>query len=890
MRIRRLEIRSFKKFRNPVVIDELGDGLTVIAGDNEEGKSTVLHALRTVLFEKYKLQGEPAKQLQPQGSDVQPQVLLDFEIKGARYSLHKGFCQQSFAKLEAPEGTLLNLAAEERLQLLLRYEPPGRGPSKLEHQGIWGLFWLEQGSGFENLPIRPQVRQTVLSALEGEVGAVLGGEQGRSVIAAVAQRYGELFTQQGKARGELKKASERVEQLEEELRDVGAKLQSYEEQVDALSKTRARLSRYAQERLLEQAQERRELQEREVQRIERLAERVRQAEMDEELARVQHEAALSRWREREKAMKASRAATERGQKQGELLATEQAALAPQDEACEQAKRALEIAEREREDAERGLQEWGHRIEQARAAVSAADISRRLELATAAQRAFEQARTRLGELRIDDRRLRELRKLERALIEAEAGMVAVATRVELALVAGQELRVHELPADPTKPLIISERTVLGLPGVGELTITPGATALAERTAAAAEARQALARGLFEVQARDLPDAERLLAERKQLESAEREQLQLHKTYAPEGIDALRTESARAEAVLREARPGEVASAPLSVPDAEQGLATARERQAQHRRLAEERRATWTREEQAAKQQQQRVLRLSIEAESARREAESATSALTAEREQTSDEELLLARQQREAELRRSQDETAAARAALLSADPEGARRELHGRERAVKLIAEDIEVTRRQAHDLEIELRTLGQLGLGERAMELEGERLRARALLERQERQAGALRLLHETLQSAEREAKEAFLLPVQRMVQPYLNILFPRCEVVFDEGELAIRGLRRDGHDEPFDSLSIGTREQLAVIARLGFADLLRGQGQPAPVILDDALVYSDAERFDAMLKVLQKASEHTQILVLTCRERDYRLLGAPIVRLASCVQRLAG
>ena len=75
----------------------------------------------------------------------------------------------------------------------------------------------------------------------------------------------------------------------------------------------------------------------------------------------------------------------------------------------------------------------------------------------------------------------------------------------------------------------------------------------------------------------------------------------------------------------------------------------------------------------------------------------------------------------------------------------------------------------------------------------------------------------------------------------------------------------------------------------RAAFADLLRGQGQPAPVILDDALVYSDGERFDAMLRLLQKAAQHTQILVLTCRERDYQLLGAPLIRLAACVDRAA-
>jgi hypothetical protein len=889
VRIRRIEIRNFRRFRKPVVIDGLGDGLTVLAGDNEEGKSTVLKALRTVLFDRYKLRGADVQRLQPHGSDVQPEVKLDFEIGGARYSLHKGFIHQPFARLVTPEGPLLNMAAEEKLQQLLRYEPPGKGAAKLEHQGVFSLFFVEQGSGFDNLPVRSQVKQTLVSALEGEVGAVLGGEQGRAVIAGVAQRYAELFTAQAKPRGDLKKAAERVEQLAAELARLENELHSYDEKVDVLSKTRARLLRSEQERLLELAQERLEEQRREVQRIERLAERVKELQTAEELARAQHEAALGRWREREKKGAAATRAQARAEQQGQLLAAEREALGPDLEACAQLREALEATERELGEAERGVQDWEARRERARAKKSAEDLQRRLELAQAAQRTAEQARARLLTHRVDDRRLRELRRLERAVIEAEAGLQAVATRVELSLLPGQGLRIDGAPHDAGQPLLVTERTRLELVGIGTVTITPGASELGERTASAAAARQALQRALSDVAARDLQDAERQHAERAQLEAQEREQAQLVSTYVPEGLEAARAELLRAELALSQAPEGDAAVAELGPAEAEQRLAAARERLLSHKREAAARRKSWEREEQASRERRERVLRLSIEADGARHEAEAAAAALSAERAQRSDEELVAERRQREEQLVRAQAETAAARTALFSANPDEARQQLQARERAVKLIQSDQEAMRKQVHELEIELRTLGQTGLGERAQQLAGELTRARALAERQSRQAGAVKLLHETLQAAEREAKEAFLRPVQRHVQPYLNVLFPRCELVLDENELMIRHLRRDGTDEPFESLSIGTREQLAVITRLSFADLLRGQGQPAPVILDDALVYSDGERFDAMLRVLQKAAQHTQILVLTCRERDYQLLGAPLIRLASCVDRAA-
>jgi uncharacterized protein YhaN len=63
-----------------------------------------------------------------------------------------------------------------------------------------------------------------------------------------------------------------------------------------------------------------------------------------------------------------------------------------------------------------------------------------------------------------------------------------------------------------------------------------------------------------------------------------------------------------------------------------------------------------------------------------------------------------------------------------------------------------------------------------------------------------------------------------------------------------------------------------------------MREHGQPATVLLEDAIVFADDQRFDRMLHILQKAAQHLQIVILTCRERDYQAAGAPIIRLSDC------
>ena len=161
-------------------------------------------------------------------------------------------------------------------------------------------------------------------------------------------------------------------------------------------------------------------------------------------------------------------------------------------------------------------------------------------------------------------------------------------------------------------------------------------------------------------------------------------------------------------------------------------------------------------------------------------------------------------------------------------PEKVRLQLDQAGKAVEEIQRDIGGLNEGIRELQTELRAPGQMGLGEEAEDLAAKLDGARADLQRVEREAQALKLLHLVLTQAEKEAKEEFLSPVTKRVQPYLKMLLPEAELVLDEN-IEITGLRRGSITEPFSALSLGTREQLAVLARLAFADLLNEKGQPA-------------------------------------------------------------
>jgi uncharacterized protein YhaN len=218
-----------------------------------------------------------------------------------------------------------------------------------------------------------------------------------------------------------------------------------------------------------------------------------------------------------------------------------------------------------------------------------------------------------------------------------------------------------------------------------------------------------------------------------------------------------------------------------------------------------------------------------------------------------------------------DEVRSVQKALAESDPMGARRELQAATEARGKVEASLRDRRQKVRDLEVELRTLGK---DDTAAEIEianGELARAEAQRGRLSHEADALTLLHDTLVDEEQIARETFLAPVRERIEPYLKRLFPGSALMLDDQTLKITHLRRDGQDEPYERLCIGTREQLAVLARLAFADLLNEHGKKSPIILDDALVFSDDGRFEEMQRILDRAADRLQIIVLTCHERAY-------------------
>jgi uncharacterized protein YhaN len=136
-------------------------------------------------------------------------------------------------------------------------------------------------------------------------------------------------------------------------------------------------------------------------------------------------------------------------------------------------------------------------------------------------------------------------------------------------------------------------------------------------------------------------------------------------------------------------------------------------------------------------------------------------------------------------------------------------------------------------------------------------------------------------MEHARDEARAAYLAPLRASFRELGQVVFGEgFDVELDE-DLRVARRILPGEVLAFDELSLGAREQLAVLGRLACALLVSDEGG-VPVILDDVLGHSDEARLRAMAELLGRAGERCQVVLLTCHpERADLIPGAKLVTL---------
>jgi DNA repair exonuclease SbcCD ATPase subunit len=818
MKLRALELEQFRKFDRRVRVAGIADGLNLLVGPNEMGKSTLFAALQAVLFERHRSQARAIKSFQPAGHEgASPRVALSFELDHEPYRIEKRFLRRPGAELVLPDGRHLHgEAAEEALESLLAGGPAsGAGDGRRgapETLGIWSLLWVGQGQSFALPEMPPGARGALQTAVEAEVGEVLGGDHGAALIKTTEQSLYELVYKAGRPRGRYKDADDARKALEIEVADLEARHEELERDLNELEGVRAEYERGRADRSAGEAEA--ELAELMARRDRLMVQRaaLREVEVDLKGKRAdleKAEAEQTRRRTLREAIAAaateSETATTVEAAAGSAAGAAERAAAEQTAKVERLQATLDAAESH----QRGLQRLGQAIRQR-------DDGRRALQAAASEVRFELDPNALDRVRVDGQPLdapdRSLRIVDPLTIEiADVGRIAIRPVVA-------DLRRLQGSVRDARRQIARELEVLGLR-------PPNAKARQLEFDLAAEALRAGTATAIASGDADAPSWPEAAAVTTALAEAERQ---------IEGLVAQLRQARREQDLTGRARLQK---------QAEHGQATDRRGRAQERleQLRTELAEVEDSEDDAGLEARTRELRGEVAVGEQR--------------------------------LRRLREET-----------PEPTLEDLEQRIAALRLAIEDRAAAQR-GRELTIErlrarIEALAGGGLDERlasARRVFDETARECA---RYGREVEGLELLLSVLQDAERDAKERYVAPLVRRIRPYLEALFPGADLEVDEA-FRITAVARSGGAEPLEHLSEGTREQIAILTRLAFAELLADRGRPAVVVLDDALVFSDDQRIEQMFEILAGAAAKLQIIVLTCRERVFEGLAAHRLRL---------
>jgi vacuolar-type H+-ATPase subunit D/Vma8 len=143
---------------------------------------------------------------------------------------------------------------------------------------------------------------------------------------------------------------------------------------------------------------------------------------------------------------------------------------------------------------------------------------------------------------------------------------------------------------------------------------------------------------------------------------------------------------------------------------------------------------------------------------------------------------------------------------------------------------------------------------------------------------ASSARYLFETMREERDRARRAYVAPLKEKIEQLGRLVFDDSFQVDISDELQIASRTVKGVTVPFDSLSGGTKEQLSLIFRSACSMIVAKDGG-TPLILDDALGYTDPERLRLMGAVLAKAAKECQIVIFTCVPDRYGNVGEATV-----------
>lgn len=869
MKISALRLFNVKRFAGRgVAIEGIGDGVNVLCAANEFGKSTSFEALHALFFQPHSSTAADVRNLRPY-SGGNPLVEADISTAEGAFRITKQFYGRGAARVVDLDNGRLVAQSDEAENFIAGLVRGGTaGPA--------GLLWVRQGlTGIEKRSRSEEegeakVRTSLLQSVQGEVEAVTGGRRMSEIMAATEEALGKLVTPTGRAKaGELYAAAiQQRDRLEAEEQRLAAEVGMLRQALDKRAAATRRLAELDRAEDRDERKQAIEAAQAAFDAAKSRSETLRAAEAELRLMQEQRDQAYREHKDFRTALERAAGLAiqldEAERRRAEALANRDAAAAT----AAKARADIEAAETEEELARTLLARLDAAQNAREAAERLTDLEQKLKAAETTRREIEEEEAALALLRLPDKAVAELEALDVEIARLRA--VAEAGRSSIAIAYEPQAPIVSLDGEPLSegnPRSYDGQAELAIPGIGVVTLRSGRpVGDDERLQQWQERRRTL---LASMGVDDLAAARKRQVEAQRKEGDLREKKTRLSLLAPDGLSKLRQDIAGHRAAAGEVL--ELKQDPVQVRAAHEA--------AEAKRLA-------------ARQAWREAEPLQAGAADAVVAAQTAFAGLDAERAQI---EALLGpeatRNERQAQMvarlarldaRLAEQQAVVEQLQAEAVDLASAEATLRRLRSVADAAEKEIGALREEIAGLSASIATQSEVAVEEKWRESVDALAAAKMRVAGYEKEVAVLQRLRSALETARGHARETYLRPVMNELRPLLGLLFDDVTISFDEKTLLPHKIARNGQEEDVERLSGGMREQLSVLTRLAFARLLAKDGRPAPVILDDALVYSDDDRIEKMFDALHRQAREQQIIVFSCRQRAFQKLGGTVLQMS--------
>lgn len=860
MKLHRLILTNYRGISHREI--EFPDhGVVVVCGANEIGKSSMIEALDLLLESRDRSTKKEVKQVKPTHSDVGSEVSAEISCGPYRFIYRKRFhkkCETELTIITPCREQLTGDEAHERVRAML---------AETVDSDLWHAQRVLQSTSTAAVDLSGcDALSRALDVAAGDSGGLCGTEP--LLIERIDTEYARYFTPTGRPTGQWAAAIARLADAEAAVAECAAAVAEVDDRVARHAVLTEQVADFSQRRIAAGP---------------RVAAAREAADRIAELTAQQREAQLVAAAAAATSAAATAAHTGRLQLLAEIDARA-GAVAETEAQAHQAASAHASARAEAEACDATLQRATQvladlqcRVDAARRGVDRlADLeevdrlSTRLAKVDAIERDRERICAELSTIAVTEELLRRIEDACAAVDRIGDQLASTSAAIEFTAAADIHLVVGGerilLSAGQSWSITAAGSTVVEVSDVLTARVTPGATTL-DIHAKHAAAQQEMTAALAAAEVADLAAARSADQRRRELVSA-RDQLgaTLDGLCGDEQIDEMRSRLAQ----LRAQRPAEPAPGATDIGAARAELDAAQQGHAAASTDCEAHRQAATTAAAALAELSTRATVLQNTLEAQRAELQAAAGRLAAERASVSDEELAASADSALRAEQAADQRVGELAAALAAASPDAVAAELAEATKEAESLRERYEEAARALREITIELSVFGSEGRQGKLDAAETEREHAATEHSQIGARARAAKLLRSVMtrhrDTTRRRYVEPYRAELQRLGRPVFG---PSFEVDIDS-DLCIRSRTLNGITVPYESLSGGAKEQLGILARLAGAALVAKE-DAVPVVVDDALGFTDPDRLAKMGQLFDSVGTHGQVIVLTCSPDRY-------------------